>query len=235
MEHQTAKDMNAAEKYVLGELAGQERDQFEEHYFDCADCALDVQTAAAFVAASKEIFLEKPENQLVASGEKSAGKRSRWAGWLKPLIAIPAMAALIVMLGYEARQIKQKTAETRTGEAEQQLVASADFGLRGGDREASESVAVQLRAGQAFGLHFDFIPSQNFAKYVGEIQDQAGRALIRWSIPAERINKEVKFVVASGRLAPGNYALVILGDGEEQGQATKVVVAKYAFTVEIIR
>lgn len=227
--------MNAAEKYVLGELTGQERDQFEEHYFDCADCALDVQTAAAFVAASKEIFLEKPENEVVASGEKSAGKRSRWAGWLKPLIAIPTMAALIVMLGYEARQIKQKTAETRTGQAEQQLVASADFGLRGGDREASESVAVQVHAGEAFGLHFDFIPSQKFAKYVGEIQDQAGRALIRWSIPAERINKEVKFVVGSGRLAPGNYALVILGDGDEQVQASKVVVAKYAFTVEIIR
>ena len=233
MEHIQAKDMNAAEKYVLGELAGELREQFEEHYFDCTECALDVQTAAAFVAASKEIFREQPENQLVTSGERG-GKPSRWAGWLKPLIAIPAMAAIVVMLGYEARQIKSRVPNTVTVGSEQALVASADFGLRGGDREASESVPVRVREGQAFGLHFDFIPAQKFARYVGEVQDQAGHVLMRLGIPAERINKEVKFVVASGRLAPGNYALVIYGDSE-QVQKTKVAVARYAFTVEIVR
>lgn len=234
MEHRQAKDMNAVEKYVLGELPDELREQFEEHYFECAECALEVQTAAAFVAASKEIFREQPENQQVTSGVKG-GKASRWAGWLKPLIAIPAMAAIVVMLGYEARQIKERVAKPAGVGSEQALVASADFGLRGTEREASENVPVRVREGQAFGLHFDFIPTQKFAKYVGEVQDQAGHVLMRLGIPAERINKEVKFVVASGRLAPGSYALVVYGDDGEQGQETRVAVAKYSFTVEIIR
>ncbi len=52
--------MHAAEKYVLGEMTGDLREQFEEHYFDCLECALDVRTAAAFIAASKEVFAEEP-------------------------------------------------------------------------------------------------------------------------------------------------------------------------------
>ena len=32
----------AAERYLLGELTDAERDQFEEHFFDCSACADDV-------------------------------------------------------------------------------------------------------------------------------------------------------------------------------------------------
>lgn len=231
MEHQQAKEMHAAEKYVLGELPGELREQFEEHYFDCAECALDVRATAAFVAASKEIFQEQIEAEPAKALKGRAAPASHWAKWLKPLIAIPALAALVVMFGYEARQIGKKVPDSG---AEQSLVASAEFGLRGGDREANESVTVRVHSGEAFGLHFDFIPSQKFEKYVGEVQDQAGRALMKLAIPAERINKEVKFVVAPGRLVPGNYDLVIYGNGAEQGQETKVAVAKFAFAVEII-
>ncbi len=229
MEHQKAIEMNAAEKYVLGELSGELREQYEEHYFDCPACALDVQTAAAFVATSQEIFKEKPVAEAVS--EAKGRKATRWAGWLKPLIAIPAMAALVFMLSYEVRHSKKSVVEVSG--SEQTLVASADFGLRGGDR-GDESVAVRVRAGEAFGLHFDFTPPQTFAKYRGEVQDQAGRALMVVEIAAERINKEVRFVVGPGRLAAGSYALVVYGEGGGAEQAAKAAVAKFAFTVEII-
>ncbi len=230
MEHQQAKEMHAAEKYVLGELPGELRDLFEEHYFDCPECALDVQTTMALVAASKEIFQEKPPTESAKS--ETGRERSKWAGWLKPLIAVPSLAALIVMMGYEARQIKKSHQET--GGTEQALVASADFGLRGGDREGGESVTVRVHAGESFGLHFDFLPSQTFTTYVGEVEDAAGHVAMKLGIPAERVNKEVKFVVPPGRLAPGNYALVIYGHGAEAGSNARVAVAKFAFVVEII-
>lgn len=233
MDHQQARELRAAEKYVLGELPGEQRERFEEHYFDCSECALDVQTCTAFVAASKEIFQEKSVKWPVENDEKAERKRSRWAGWLKPLIAIPALAALVVMAGHEARQVKQRASAEANGAA-QALVPNADFELRGGDREANESVAVRVQPGEAFGLHFDFIPTQRSEKYVGEVQDQSGRVVMRIGIPAERVNKEVKFVVAPRRLGPGEYALLIYGEGSEQGKQTKVAVAKFVFTIEIV-
>ncbi len=230
MEHEQAKQMHAAERYVLGELPEELREQFEQHYCDCPECALDLQTTMSFVATSQQIFQVNP--LIEPAKEVKHGARSRWSAWLKPLIAIPALAALVVMLGYEARQIRKSHQET--GGTEQALVASADFGLHGGNREAGESVPVRVHRGAPYGLHFDFLPSQTFPVYVGEVQDEAGRVVMQLGIPAERANKEVRFVVSPGRLAPGKYALLIYGRKAEPGPEIKTEVAKFAFDVELI-
>jgi hypothetical protein len=226
MEHIEAKSMHAAEKYVLGELTGELREQFEEHYFDCAECALDVRAAAAFIATSKEVFQEPVA---VSVGAAREPKRVHgWRGWLKPLIAVPAMAALVMVMVYEGRNLKKQAPEGQ-GTAEQNVMASANFGLRGGDRELNENTVLRVRDKQAFGLHFDFTPSQTFEKYLAEVQDETGRTVMQVAIPAERINKEVKFVVPGGKLRAGNYVLRIYGEAE-----AKSAVAKYAFTVVIL-
>jgi len=49
MDHNEALRLQAAEKYVLGELPPPLRDEFEEHFFDCQECALDVTATAGFV------------------------------------------------------------------------------------------------------------------------------------------------------------------------------------------
>jgi len=42
MDHETAVKTGATERYLLGELTGEDRDRFEEHYFMCPECAEDV-------------------------------------------------------------------------------------------------------------------------------------------------------------------------------------------------
>ena len=49
MDHNEALRQQAAEKYVLGELPPTLRDEYEEHYFECEECAEDVRAAAEFV------------------------------------------------------------------------------------------------------------------------------------------------------------------------------------------
>ena len=223
--------MHAAEKYVLGEMTDELRDQFEEHYFDCAECALDVKTAAAFIAASKEVFLAEPLTVPAADSVPLNRREKRaWSsrGWLKPLIAIPAIAALVAMTVYEGHKLKIRLPEA-VDTSSRNLVASAEFGLRGGDRVESEATVVRVRQNDTIGFHFDFTPSQSFHAYLGEVQDQAGRVFFEISIPAERINKEVKFVVPAGKLRPGNYVLRVYGEA-----ATRSVVAQYAFSIELI-
>ena len=221
--------MHAAEKYVLGEMTEDLREQFEEHYFDCAECALDVRAAAAFIAASKEVFAEEPAVPAVPVAVGREEKKSYgWRRWLKPLVALPALAVLVVTMVYEGRNL-DRHATRRPATAEQHLVATADFGLRGGDRVENEITIVRVRESDTVGFHFDFTPSQTFDAYLGEVQDEAGRVLMQVTIPAERINKEVKFVVPPGRLRAGNYVVWIYGE-----TAVKSAVAKYAFSVEII-
>src|ERR1700751_6014258 len=59
MDHEEAVRQNATERYLLDELDPELRDQFEEHLFDCQDCALDVRAGAMFVEQTK-VILAKP-------------------------------------------------------------------------------------------------------------------------------------------------------------------------------
>jgi len=49
MDHNEALRLHAVEKYALGELPPSLRNEFEEHYFECEECAEDVRAAAEFV------------------------------------------------------------------------------------------------------------------------------------------------------------------------------------------
>ncbi len=58
MDHEEAVRVQAAERYVLGELPAILCEAYEEHHFDCRECAIDVKAGAAFVDAAREIFKE---------------------------------------------------------------------------------------------------------------------------------------------------------------------------------
>ena len=49
MDHNEAVRIQATEKYVLGELPPPLRNDFEEHFFECQECAQNVKAAAEFV------------------------------------------------------------------------------------------------------------------------------------------------------------------------------------------
>ena len=53
MDHSQAVEQMAAERYLLNELTPEAREAFEEHFFDCPECAMDLRAAAAFVDEAK--------------------------------------------------------------------------------------------------------------------------------------------------------------------------------------
>jgi hypothetical protein len=59
MDHEDAVRLQAAEKYVLGELAQELCEAYEEHYFDCQQCATAVIATATFVDGARDIFKEE--------------------------------------------------------------------------------------------------------------------------------------------------------------------------------
>ena len=56
MNHDEAIRLKAAEKYLLGELNAELRDQYEDHYFGCAECAQDVRTGAVFIDNARDVL-----------------------------------------------------------------------------------------------------------------------------------------------------------------------------------
>ena len=61
MDHEGVVRQKLTERYLLGELDDQTRQEFEEHYFDCPDCAVDVRAGALFVEQTKVVLAEPPQ------------------------------------------------------------------------------------------------------------------------------------------------------------------------------
>jgi len=56
MNHNEAVRIQATGKYVLGELPPHLRNEFEEHFFGCQECAQDVKAAAEFVDNARAVW-----------------------------------------------------------------------------------------------------------------------------------------------------------------------------------
>lgn len=101
MDHTAVVRDKMTERYLLNELDSDLRDEFEEHYFDCHECALDVSTGAQFVEYSKQILAERPEPILIRSTPTPQPVSRGWLDWFRPAFAVPALALLLLVAGYQ--------------------------------------------------------------------------------------------------------------------------------------
>jgi len=234
MDHNEAVRLQAAEKYVLGELPQNLREDYEEHYFECAECALNLKAAATFVDTSREIL----RAERVKSAEKaSVAAGGGWFAWLRPVVVVPVFAALVLVVVYQNTvTIPQAKQEASIGTGQ---VFTASFSLKkadtlgGEEANAGDEGKVQVHASEGFALKFDFTPRKRFDTYVGQIQDESGRSVLQVRIPGNSANREVQIAVPGGVVRAGNYALVLVGDPGAKGQMSKEnEVSRLSFTVE---
>src|SRR5581483_3130174 len=96
MTHDQAIREQAVERYLLGELADEARQQFEEHFFDCAICAADLKNGALFV----DTLRTEPTAAISPQrGMHLIPKRSP-STWFRPWL-VPALAASLLVIAYQ--------------------------------------------------------------------------------------------------------------------------------------
>ena len=207
MDHKEAVRLQAAEKYVLGEFPPNLRDEYEEHFFDCAECAVDVKAIAAFVDVSREVL--RAETEKLAE-KKAAPAQGGWLNWFRPVIAVPAFAALLLVIGYQSFVIIPKPPARPDSVASQILFSS--HALRGVNTAGEESRTLSIRPDEAFFLNFDFVPTHGFDNYIAQLEDAEGRVLLRSKIAGANANQEAHLPIPAGMLHPGKYVLAFYGD-----------------------
>lgn len=159
--------------------------------------------------------------------------RRGWFLWLRPAVAVPALLVLLAFVGYQNLiSLPRAKSGDSAGKAQTfnsfSLVATNVRAERGG-----EPAKVQVHKNETFALDFDFLPKRKFDHYLGQLQDAAGRSVFEVVIPAEKENHEVHLLVPNGLGRPGEYNLVIAGDGGSKGQWVKVnEVSRMNFVVD---
>src|SRR5688572_6823511 len=98
MDHQIAVRNKLAERYLLNELVDKERDDFEEHYFSCHDCAEDVRQGAAFIANARTVLRDEPAARRQSTAVRPARNWLRWVWNPVPAYALAGVLAVTTAL-----------------------------------------------------------------------------------------------------------------------------------------
>ena len=220
MDHNEAIQLQAAVKYVLGELSPVQREEYEEHYFDCAECAIDIKALATFADTTREVLRQEKENRLA---KNLVPARGGWLRWLQPVVAVPAFAALLLIIAYQNTVTIPllKNAPSRAlAEIYGQTFLIQPSDTRRGNEAPAKEAPLEVRLNEGFLLQLDFIPASTFRSYLCQLQDESGRVLQQVTVPGEKAKQELLLPVPAGLLPrPGKYSVVFLGADPVSGKA----------------
>jgi len=228
MDHDAVVRQQMTEKYLLNELDPKARDEFEEHYFDCPDCALDVRAGALFVERTKAVFAGQPAMAapprpvVVPAPSKPGwtdGLRAGLLGMFRPAFALPIMALLLAVIGYQ-NLVTYPHLQNQLNSPRVLPFASVNVGTYG-----SEGPVITTRPGEDFLIFVRIPPENSYSNYRAELYNPAGK--VEWSltIPATAGQDQWPVQVPASNWAAGNYTLAVRGvttsgDSKDVGRAS---------------
>jgi Putative zinc-finger len=219
MDHDVVVRLKMTERYLLNELDPEARHEFEEHFFDCPDCALDVRAGALFVEQSKIVLAEKSEP--VPAGlpvTAPVTAKPGWLAWLRPAFAAPVVALLLAVIGYQ-NLITYPHLQHALNNPQVLPFALVNVNTYG------SGAPISIHPGESF-LLFVRIPSDGeYSHYVAELYNAAGKREWSLPIPASSAQDEWPVQVPGANREAGTYSLVVhgvtaAGEGKEVGRAS---------------
>jgi hypothetical protein len=223
MNHDEAIREQAVERYLLGELAEEDRTRFEEHFFDCTICASDLTTGAAFVDA-----LRADRQPADASRPDLRVVPKRSAPWLRPWL-VPALAASLLVVAYQNILVlpaMRRAATVAQAPAVMNNVILANIDSRGGDIPKVAASALG-----SFLLSVDIPSKGDYASYICLLYNSSGQRLWQMPITAQQAENTVSLRVPTEKAASGTNELRILGVPAAGG--SPVEVGRYRFNLQI--
>ena len=204
MDHETAVQLKATERYFLGELAGVDREGFEEHFFMCPECAEDVRALTVFAANARAALREEQKPPPIP------GFLSGRALGLSLALNI----ALLLGLGYAllkfAPQVRQELAEARAPQFVQDVPV---LGVSRGESAVREIAPTTRR------IVFSFYLPEQFQSIAYQLKGESGLIGPRVILPAppKEDSSESHFSLSTAGLKSGGYDIAfwgVKGDGE---------------------
>ena len=103
MTHENALETMAAERYLLDEMSEVERHTFEEHFFDCSECAEEMRLGSRLRNDARAVFPETAPGRVLRTDEFSRRRRPMWVPPVKTALPWAAAAVLALALTYQVR------------------------------------------------------------------------------------------------------------------------------------
>ena len=216
MDHEHAINRKIAEQYVFGELSETDANAFEEHFFDCGDCAEDVRDEMQMLESGRDVVREtapRTESQPTPNVVPiETWRRRTW--W------IPAAAAAMLVIALGVPTLMRR-------DAAPSMQLAHELQLGGLTRAESEpKPAVTLPQGEALLLYVDVAPQDGAVRYDITVRGSDGKTVGTRSVTSEQTTQPVALVLS--RLPAGTYEVVT--DGVRSG-GMRAATATQSFTI----
>jgi hypothetical protein len=203
MDHTVVVRQKMTERYLLNELDPEVRDEFEEHYFDCPECALDIRSGAEFVSHTKTVLAESSEPAPVRTSP--ARKPVGWFTWLRPAFAAPALALLLAVVGYQ-NLVTYPRIQSELNQPQVLPTASVNFGTWG-----AGGPATTVPEGKGLLLFVRIPPDGAYARYTADIHNPAGKLEGSFTIVPTAGQDQWSVIVPGIHREAGTYTMTVHG------------------------
>jgi anti-sigma factor RsiW len=222
MDHSEATRRGTVEKYLLDELPNADRDEFEQHFFDCLECAADLKTTAAFLDAARRELKRPPAARAGPKAVKKSGLSFLW----RPAFLSPAFALLLIVIVYQNLVMFPRAGSEIAVSDRPEVLASVS--LIGGNSRSAAIPSVTIRGAQPLLLSVDIPTAEQFSSYACVLTDPAGAVVWRVPVSAEQAKDTVSVRIPAGQWRDGDYRLIVQGNAN-RAQGEPAELARYRF------
>jgi hypothetical protein len=189
-------------------LSAAEADSFEEHFFDCRECADEVRTGAAFLEGGRELAREATLAPVVSIKEHPS--RRNW---------MPSLVAAILVIGLAVPPLLEWMNGRRPDvDIPQQVTIRSDTRAEAGEIPPIRDGAI---------LYIEILGEPSYSRYELRFFDAKGKTFLTRAVTPEQAKESLPLVLR-GWVA-GTYELVIVGT-DPAGQYAEI--SRHRFTVK---
>jgi hypothetical protein len=212
MDHNQATKLDAVERYLLEEMTPQERDDFEEHYFDCQDCAIELRVTAAFMDAAAQELKANPVPQPKKATNGGSNGKSFFASLWPTMLVWSALAASLLVIVYQNAIVFPRF-QTQIAELRAPEMLPVVSLVRGNSRGAEVATAT-IAAGDSVLLSLDIPTQDRFSSYTCLVYSPSGALLGRVPVSAQAARDTIEISVPGAGREPGKYSVTVQGNFE---------------------
>ncbi|WP_263382388.1 zf-HC2 domain-containing protein [Granulicella arctica] len=224
MTHHEAVEQMAVERYLLGELSGEPRDRFEEHLFDCQECAADLKQSVLFLEGAKA-ELKSEGMRVVRPMPQKTTSRIAWL-W-RPQLLAPALAACLAVIVYQSAillpHLRTEVAASQTPALLEPFVL-ANAGARG---DTVPEIHVPKQG--VYALSVDIPPAPNAAGYRCSLYSAAGALVWHVDVSQQQARDAVMIQVPVMTAQEGMNELRVQSITSSGPENTLAVLASYRY------
>jgi hypothetical protein len=230
MDHHRIVDQHLVEQYLLDEMSPELREEFEDHYFGCSECAAEVRATSAFMDAARSEFKKtEPKSSTSPSDAKPPKIKQNWLFLWREWFAVAAFATCLLIVVYQNTVVYPRLRNEVASLEKPEVLTTVS--LVNGNSRGGAIVSAKAGDAQALLLLVDIPTQDRFSDYTCLLYSPNHELLWTVKVSAQDAKDTVAIRVPFANRMDGLYSLAVKGNQAATVSNSGADLATYSFSL----